>query len=86
VEELHVIVDAAKTRPGREVIARFRYIAWVKCPYRVEGKENVNAPRREAGARLNPHTELRVKLLRLARESIHRTRPTIENKHSIDVP
>jgi hypothetical protein len=37
----------------------------------------VSAPRGEAGARLNAHTELRIKHQRSAREAIYRIRPIV---------
>jgi hypothetical protein len=49
------------------VIGQFRYVAWVKCPYRVAGKASA--------LRMNAHTELRAKRPRSAREAMNRNRP-----------
>jgi len=57
-------------------IGRFWYIAWVERPYRVAGKAAAfSAGKREAGARLDAHVELRAKRLRLARDALYRNRP-----------
>ena len=56
--------------PGRYCLPRlhhikgqFRYIAWVKCPYRVADKASAlrAGERGKAGARLNAHIELLTK-------------------------
>jgi len=61
------------TPPWAPGIGRFRYLASVKCPYRVADKASALRAGK-AGARLNAHTELRTKRQRSAREAIHANR------------
>jgi len=67
------LVDSLSPRHQTHT-GRFRYIAWVKHPYRDCG-QSVSALCGRTGTRLSAHTELRTRRQRSAREAIYRNRP-----------